>query len=81
MAFGNALDALAKRRTPLLVFRAGADAIPGLLPVLDAAVTQALARDLEFELVDVPGAPHSFDMTSTPAVMESLVTRTIEFLR
>lgn len=81
MAFASGLRALTAKRTPLLVFRAGADAVPGLLSILDASVPQALASDLDIELINVPGAPHGFDMTSDPQLVAPRVTRAIEFLR
>jgi hypothetical protein len=44
-------------------------------------VPQALASDLDFELINVHGAPHGFDMTSDPKLVAPLVTRAIEFLK
>jgi acetyl esterase/lipase len=58
----SAAARIAARGTPLLIFRAGSDEIPGLLSVLDEAVVALLAADARVELANLPRAPHSFDM-------------------
>jgi dienelactone hydrolase len=54
---------------PLLVVRAGADALPGLNASLDRTVAHALAANRPLELVNLPDAPHGFDIAvdSEPA--------------
>jgi acetyl esterase/lipase len=81
MALAGVLDALHRRSTPILIVRAGADAVPGLLPLLDAALAEALRRDLDLELVNVAGVPHGFELTSESAVVTLWIDRTIDFLR
>ncbi len=75
--FAGALPVLAQRRTPVLIFRAGADEIPGLLARLDAAVAAALQADLKLALVNLPGAPHGFDFLQDSPDTRAAIRRTI----
>jgi acetyl esterase/lipase len=68
-------------RPPLLLLRAGADAIPGLLATLDGFVAAALAADYPLTLVNLPGAPHGFDNKAPePRAVEAVLT-TLAFLK
>ena len=77
LTFINVLPVLAQRRTPLLIFRAGADEIPGLLQRLDATLAAALKADANFELVNLPGAPHAFDFLRDAPDTRAAIRRTI----
>jgi hypothetical protein len=65
---------------PLLVVRAGADDMPGLNASLDRFVTTALARDLPLTVINVPGAPHAFDLAVVTDGTRDVVRAVIAFL-
>lgn len=65
----------------LLVVRAGKDATPGLNASLDAFVSEALAHDLPLSLLNVPGAPHSFDLFDDTDASRDVIRRVLAFLR
>jgi acetyl esterase/lipase len=78
LRFIDALPLLVKRDTPILMFRSGADEVPGLLPMLDAAVAEALKQDARLELVNLPKAPHAFDSLIDDVATRRAIKRTIE---
>ena len=80
LRFKDALPLLAERGTPLLIVRGGADEIPQLLPVLDAAIAEALRLDARLELINLPGAPHGFDVLHADDGIRRAIERTIEFV-
>jgi len=80
MDLGREADRLAKRRTPLLLIRAGSDAIPGLLSLLDRNVSALLAADARVELLNVPGEPHSFDMLHDTPDVQDAIERALRFV-
>jgi acetyl esterase/lipase len=60
-------------KAPTFLARAGADAIPDLLPGLDRFVAEALARDHPLTLMNHPGAAHGFDIgDAAPRTVEIL---------
>jgi len=79
LRFVDVLPVLVKRNTPVLMFRSGADEVPGLLAMLDAAVPEALKQDARLELVNLPKAPHAFDSLVDDAATRHAIKRTIEF--
>jgi acetyl esterase/lipase len=79
LRFVDVLPLLAKRDTPVLMFRSGADEVPGLLGMLDAAVPEALRQDVRLELVNLPKAPHAFDSLVDDAATRRAIRQTIEF--
>jgi acetyl esterase/lipase len=79
LRFVDVLPVLAKRGTPVLMFRSGADEVPGLLAMLDAAVPEALRQDVRLELMNLPKAPHAFDSLVDDAATRRAIRRTIEF--
>lgn len=66
---------------PMLVLRAGADAIPDLLPGLDGFVAKALELDAPVEVVNVRAAPHGFDNDPKVAGARGAVAAMVTFLR
>ena len=50
------------RDVPLLLVRAGRDEAPGLNDAQDQFIARAIAADLPLTVVNVPGAPHAFDL-------------------
>jgi len=78
LRFIDVLPLLVKRDTPILIFRSGADEVPGLLPMLDAAVAEALKQDARLELVNLPKAPHAFDSLIDDPATRRAIQRTIE---
>jgi acetyl esterase/lipase len=58
------------RQLPMLVVRAGRDAMPGLDATLQRFVAAARARELPMTLIDHAEAPHAFDlMDDTPTTV------------
>ncbi len=79
MDLAKAADRAARRDVPMLIFRAGHDEVPGLLPVLDRTLAALIAADARVEIINLPGAPHSFDfLTDTPRVRGS-INRALRF--
>ncbi len=72
---------------PMLVVKAGRDAIPGLNDTIDAFVSRArnLARtsgvELPLEFVDYPNGEHGFELTDESDEARSIVDRTVTFMR
>ncbi len=58
--------------TALLVVRAGADQMPGLNTSIDAFAAGAVAHNRRLTLMNLPGAPHAFDL-----VHDSIETRIV----
>lgn len=79
MNLASAAWRLAKRGAPLLMLRAGADELPGLLAMLDDSAKALLTADARFELVNVPGAPHNFDMITDSADARAAIDRVLAF--
>jgi acetyl esterase/lipase len=65
---------------PLLIVRAGRDETPGLNASLDAFVAAALARDLPVTLINLAGAPHSFDLFDAREASRATIRRVLKFL-
>jgi hypothetical protein len=79
LRFVDVLPLLVKRDTPILMFRSGADEVPGLLAMLDSAVIEALKQDAHLELVNLPKAPHAFESLIEGTATRRAIERTIEF--
>jgi hypothetical protein len=69
------------RKPPLYLARAGADAIPDLLPGLDRFVAEALARDYPLTLANNPGAEHGFDIGDPAPRTLEIIEGMLDFLR
>jgi len=80
MDFNGAIQTLAKRRTPLLLIRAGSDMQPGLLPLLDRSVSALLSADARLEIINLPGEPHSFDLEHDTPNVRAAIERTLRFV-
>jgi acetyl esterase/lipase len=80
-AFSPILKVAAEgRKTPLLVVRAGKDAIPTLLDSIDRFAAEALKADYPVTLINVPGAPHGFDNKAWSPRGEEAVLGVLSFL-
>ena len=66
--------------TPILLVRAGADALPGLLPSLDRFAAAAVARGLPVEVHEVLEAPHGFDVTDDRPATRDAIAAVVRFL-
>lgn len=66
--------------TPLLVVRAGADALPGLLRALDRFTAAAAARGLPVAVLDVPDAPHGFDTVDDRPATRAAIAAVVRFM-
>lgn len=67
--------------TPLLVVRAGRDLTPGLNETIDRFAAGALARNLPVTLVNLPAAPHAFDILDDGEQSRAAVRGVLAFLR
>lgn len=81
-AFGFALPPTfaAVPSIPMFVMRSGADATPGLAPLLDRFISDALASDLPIEIVNLPKAPHAFELYDPRPSSLSALRRAFAFL-
>lgn len=61
MNLKRAAPAIAQRKLPLLILRAGGDQMKGLNALQDETITALLAADVPLEMLNLPGAPHGFD--------------------
>jgi acetyl esterase/lipase len=80
MDIRSAAQQLAKRRTPLLLIRAGGDIQPGLLSLLDKNVSALLSADVRLEIINVPGEPHGFDLEHDTPDVRAAIERTLRFV-
>jgi hypothetical protein len=78
-ARGRRIDDL-PQALPLLIVRAGQDRTPGLNASLDAFVVAALAQDLPITLMNLAGAPHSFDLFDEREASRETIRRVLHFL-
>jgi acetyl esterase/lipase len=81
MDLGSAAQKFAKRRTPLLLIRAGSDMQPGLLSLLDKSVSVLLSADVRLEIINVPGEPHGFDLEHDTPAVRAVIERALQFVR
>lgn len=79
MNLAAAASRIAKSGTPLLIIRAGGDELPGLLALLDETTRSLAAADVKFEMINVPGAPHSFDFLTDSADARAAIERALQF--
>jgi acetyl esterase/lipase len=80
MDLGGTMQRLSKRRTPLLLIRAGSDMQPGLLELLDRNVSALLAADARVEVMNVPGEPHGFDLEHDTPTVRAAIERALLFV-
>jgi hypothetical protein len=66
---------------PLMVVRAGQDAVPGVNVSIDHFVAAALARNLPVTVVNHPTAPHSFDLLDDTEASREVIRQILAFLR
>jgi hypothetical protein len=67
--------------TPLLVARAGQDAVAGVNVSIDRFVRHALAHNLPLTLINHHSGPHAFDLDDDAAATRRIVTEILSFLR
>jgi len=66
---------------PILIGRAGADAMPALLPGLDAFTAALEARGAPVTVVDHPTGPHAYDLDDASAEASKAIARIVAFVR
>lgn len=66
---------------PLFVVRAGADAFAGLADGLSRFVSAAVQRNLAITFVNLPEAPHAFDLVDDRDRSREVIAQTVAFLR
>jgi acetyl esterase/lipase len=74
-----ALRTAGRRPPPMLLVRAGLDE-PRFNDSIDAFVAEAVARDVELDLLTHPAGHHSFDVVDDDARSRDIVARTLEFM-
>lgn len=77
--FADVTALLATRRTPVLIFRSGADEVPGLLARLDNGIGRALEANMAIRLVNLPAAPHAFDSLVDDEQTRGAIGQAIQF--
>ena len=77
---GKAVADLA-RDTPLFIARAGQDQTPRLNESIDRFLAEALACNLPLTFVNLPAAPHAFDLFDDSAASREVVEQILKFLR
>jgi acetyl esterase/lipase len=81
MSLKSAAPMLARCKARLVVLRAGADEVRGLSALLDESVAALLAADARVEMINLPGAPHSFDFKLERDDVRLAIDRAIELAR
>jgi dienelactone hydrolase len=66
---------------PLLLMRAGRDQFTGLNEALDRVVQAGLRRNLRLECVNLPDAPHGFDLEQDGEPARRAIRRVLAFFR
>jgi acetyl esterase/lipase len=66
---------------PLLVVRAGQDAMPSLNETIDLFLAEALTRNLPVTLVNHASTPHAFDVLDDSEASREVIRRILGFLR
>lgn len=66
---------------PLLIARAGADAMPGLNSSIDRFARYAESRAFEVEIVEHPTGPHAFDVMDDSDTSRTAIARVLGFLK
>jgi hypothetical protein len=74
------IDAL-EPDVPMLIVRAGSDQFAGLNTSIDDFVADALARNRPISVVNLPHAPHGFDLTDDSQASRSAVRDVLAFIR
>jgi len=77
-AAGKSIDDL-PRELPLLLVRAGRDRFAGLNEALDRLTFAGLRRNLPLECVNLPEAPHSFDLEQDGEPARRAIRRILAF--
>jgi acetyl esterase/lipase len=66
---------------PLLIVRAGADAMPALNAGVDRFAARALARNLPIAVVNHAAGPHAFDLLDDSDASRAVIRIVLAFLR
>jgi acetyl esterase/lipase len=77
---GRSIDAL-PGHLPLFIVRAGRDEMPGLNGTIDRFVRHALERNFPITLVNVPDAPHAFDLFQDNESSRETIAQVLQFMR
>ena len=72
---------ICRRTGPLLIVRAGRDAMAGVNDSIDRFTARALARNKPFTLVNVPEARHAFDTVDGTPASRHAIACVLAFLR
>ncbi|MBK1865012.1 alpha/beta hydrolase family protein [Aestuariivirga sp. YIM B02566] len=79
MSLQKSAAAIAGRKLPLLILRAGGDQMKGLNALQDETIKVLLGADAAVEVVNLPGAPHGFDARLESVAVKDAIDRAIAF--
>jgi len=66
---------------PMLIVRCGQDQFSGLNDSIDAFVAAALLRNRPVSLVNLPAAPHGFDLADSSTASQIAIRQVVAFVR
>lgn len=72
---------LGPRHRPLFVVRSGKDETPGLNPALNAFIHAAIDANEPITVVNLPDAPHSYDLNYDTPMTRHVLQQGLRFLR
>jgi hypothetical protein len=64
-----------------LIVRAGQDQFAGLNASIDRFVAGALTRDLPISVLNLPGAPHGFEIALDSAASKAAIRQVVAFMK
>lgn len=68
-------------KNPMLIVRAGLDAMPGLNASIDTFISNALAHNFPFSFVNVAEALHAFDITEHKEYSRNAIKSILSFIK
>lgn len=77
---GKTVDDL-PQNLPMFIARAGQDELPHLNETLDCFLSKALARNLPVTFVNLPDAPHAFDLLHDSETSREIVRQMLAFMQ
>lgn len=72
---------LPPKHRPLFIVRSGKDETPGLNPTLDAFIHNAIDKNEAVTVVNLPEAPHSYDLFYDTPLTRHVLQQGLRFLR
>ncbi|MDD2620220.1 MAG: DUF3795 domain-containing protein [Syntrophomonadaceae bacterium] len=76
----NLLNQNPDKIAPMLIARAGADPLPGILDSQDHFISTAFANNLQIDVYNHPAGVHAFDLYNDEPRTHEIIEKTLEFL-